>query len=369
PSCGPGGACGGRPCAASTCHSSPGRKCGVSWWSCTRRSISSSSASRRSSSGSASLMRGSVSAGAPSPPPVGGAPLPGGRPPPPPGGGAPPGSRRHDPLAPAGRAAGTRGLTHGHRGLASDLLLALRLVGQHVALVEPHLHADATGGGAGLAEPVVDVGPQRVPGDPALAVALGAGHLGAAQAAGALHLDALGPVLLRVLHGPLHGPPEGDPGGQLVGHALGDQGGVELGLLDLLDVELHLGVAGDLGQPAPQAVGLAAPAPDDDARAGRVHVDPHAVAGALDLDPADGGVGQLAHQVVADLPVLDDCVPVLLAGGQPPRLPVGGDAEPEPIGIDLLAHGYFFSSASGSTSSSSAVDSSSSFSAAPSLPT
>ena len=122
---------------------------------------------------------------------------------------------------------------------------------------------------------------------PALAVPLGAGHLGAAEAAGALHPDALGAGLLRGLHGPLHGPAEADAAGQLVGDALGDEGGVELGLLDLLDVELDLGVAGDLGQLGAQAVGLGAAAADDDARAGGVDVDAQAVAGALDLDAAD----------------------------------------------------------------------------------
>src|SRR5262245_51548103 len=71
---------------------------------------------------------------------------------------AAPGGGRHDPLAAGGGlAAGTRGLAHGHGGLAGDLLLGQRLVGQDVALVEPHLHADAAGGGAGLAEAVVDV--------------------------------------------------------------------------------------------------------------------------------------------------------------------------------------------------------------------
>src|SRR5262245_581419 len=135
---------------------------------------------------------------------------------------ATPGGGGHDPLA-TGLAAGTRGLAHGHGGLAGDLLLALGLVGQHVALVEPHLHADATGGGAGLTEAVVDVGPQRVTRDPTLPVALGARHLGAAEATGALHLDALRPGLLGVLHGALHGPAERDTGGELVGHALGDQ--------------------------------------------------------------------------------------------------------------------------------------------------
>jgi hypothetical protein len=51
-------------------------------------------------------------------------------------------------------------------------------------------------------------------------------------------LHAQGAGLLHRLDGSLHGTPEGDPAGQLVADALGDQGGVELGLLDLLDVEL-----------------------------------------------------------------------------------------------------------------------------------
>ena len=211
-----------------------------------------------------------------------------------------------------GRLAG--GLAGGHGGLLGDLVLGGGLVGEDVAPVDPDLHADAAGGGAGLAEAVVDVGPQRVQGHPALAVPLGAAHLGAAEATRALHPDAEGAGLLGVLDGPLHGPAEGDAAGELVGDALGDQGGVELGLLDLLDVELDLVVAGDLGEAAAEAVGLGATAADDDAGAGGVDVDPQAVAGALDLDPADRGVRQLGHEVVADLPVLDDVVAVLLVG-------------------------------------------------------
>src|SRR5205085_2381766 len=141
---------------------------------------------------------------------------------------------------------------------------------EDVALVDPHLHADATERRAGLAEPVVDVGPQRVQRHATLAVPLAAGHLRAAQAPGALHADALRPRLLRRLHGPLHGPPEADPVGELIGHALGDEGGVELGLLDLLDVELDLGIAGDAGEAFTEAVGLGPPATDDDAGPGGV---------------------------------------------------------------------------------------------------
>src|SRR5206468_667296 len=65
-----------------------------------------------------------------------------------------------------------RGLAHGHRRFARDLVFGRGLVRKDVALVDPHLHADAAEGGAGLAEPVVDVGPQRVKGDPAFAVPL-----------------------------------------------------------------------------------------------------------------------------------------------------------------------------------------------------
>ena len=165
-----------------------------------------------------------------------------------------------------------------------------------------------------------------------------------------LHPDAEGPGLLGVLHGPLHGPAEGDAVGQLVGDALGDQGGVELGLLDLLDVQLHLGVAGDLGEPGAQLVGLGAAATDDDARPGGVDVDPHPVTGALDLDAADGRLREQLHDVVADLPVLGEVVDVLLVG-EPAALPVGGDAEPEAVRIDLLTHQASLFSSSGFSSS------------------
>src|SRR5205823_4281228 len=89
-------------------------------------------------------------------------------------------------LGPAPAAAGgddaagtalTRRLAHRHGRLAADLVLGGGLVGQDVALVDPHFHADAAERRAGLAEAIVDVGPQRVQRHPALAVPLGTGHL------------------------------------------------------------------------------------------------------------------------------------------------------------------------------------------------
>src|SRR5580700_1984808 len=83
------------------------------------------------------------------------------------------------------------------RGL---LRLAAGPAGGRLALVDPDLHADPAEGRAGLVEAVVDVRAQRVQRHPALAVELRARHLRAAEAARALHPDALG----AALHGGLH---------------------------------------------------------------------------------------------------------------------------------------------------------------------
>src|SRR4029077_2916222 len=100
--------------------------------------------------------------------------------------------------------------------------------------------------------------------------------------------------------------------GELVGDALREQHRVDLGLLDLLNVELDLWVPADLAQSFAQALGLRAAATDDDARARGPHVDAQPIAGALDLDAAHRGALELALQVVADLPVLDQLFAVFL---------------------------------------------------------
>src|SRR6478736_3713113 len=260
-----------------------------------------------------------------------------------------------------------RGLADGHRRFLLDLVLGRRLVGEDLTLVDPHLHTDATERGLGLGVAVVDVGAQRVQRDATFAVPLLARHLCATEAAAALHADALGAGLHRGLHRALHGATEGDAAGELVGDTLRDEGGVELGLLDLLDVEVDLRVARDLEQPGAQAVGLRTTTADHDARTRGVHVDAETVARALDLDPAHRGALELTLEVVADLPVLDEAVAVLRVLGEPPRLPVGGDAQAEPVRVDLLSH-YFEpfspasvlpSSAESSSDSSSAGSSSS----------
>src|SRR4029079_12349742 len=168
---------------------------------------------------------------------------------------------------------------------------------------------------------------------------LRARHLGAVEATRALDPDALGTGAHRGLHGLLHGTAELDATGELLRDTLGDQLRVDLGLLDLEDVQLHL-LAGELLELAADAVGLGATATDHDARAGGVDVHPHPVTGALDLDLGDTGPLHPLGQELADRDVLTDVGLVQLVG-VPPALVVGGDAETEPVRVDLLAHQAF----------------------------
>src|SRR5690606_6151135 len=110
---------------------------------------------------------------------------------------------------------------------------------QRVALVDPHLHADDAVCGERLRGAVVDVGTQRVQRHAPLAIPLAARDLGAVEAARAHDLDALGTEAHRVLHRALHRAAEHDPLLQLLRDRIGDQLRVDLGLADLLDVDVH----------------------------------------------------------------------------------------------------------------------------------
>jgi hypothetical protein len=175
-----------------------------------------------------------------------------------------------------------------------------------------------------------------VQGHAALAIPLGAGHLGTAEAAGALHPDALGATLHGRVDRAAHRPAERDAAGELLGHALGDQLGVGLGPLHFEDVEGDL-LVGDFVEVGADLVGLDAAAADDHAGPGGVDVDPHPVAGALDLHAADAGVRQAALEVPPDGDVLVQVALIVLVS-EPAGLPVRGDPEPEPVWVDLLSH-------------------------------
>src|SRR4051794_2706748 len=181
------------------------------------------------------------------------------------------------------------------RGLRGLLLARHDLV----TLVDPDLDADAAERGPGLVEAEVDVGAQRVQRDATLAVELRARHLRAAEATRALHPDALGAGLGRALHRLAHRAPERDTARELLGDALRDELGLDLGVLDLEDVQLHL-LAGQLLEVAADAVGLGAAPADDDARTSGVDVHADAVTGALDLHLGDARALHAARHHPAD---------------------------------------------------------------------
>src|SRR6266545_2367036 len=246
------------------------------------------------------------------------------------------GRARLRPAAAAVAAATATATVAGARAGARPLGLLLLAGGQHVAPVDPDLHTDLTEGGAALRQTVVDVGPQGVQGHAALAIPLGAGHLGTAQPAGALHPDALGAALHGRVDRPAHRPAERDPAGELLRDALRDQLGVGFGALDLEDVEGDL-LMRDLVEVGANLVGLGAAAADDHTRPRGVDVHPHPVAGALDLDPGDPRVRQAALEVPPDGDVLVQVALVVLVS-EPTGFPVRGDPEPEAVRVDLLSH-------------------------------
>src|SRR6185295_17277656 len=114
--------------------------------------------------------------------------------------------------------------------------------GLHVAAVDPDLDANAAVGRVRVDLAVADVRSERAEGDATLAVPLAPAHLCAAEAARDHDLHALRPGLHRALDGLLHRLLERDAAAQLAGDVHGHEVSVELGLADLLDLQLDLAV-------------------------------------------------------------------------------------------------------------------------------
>src|SRR5262249_54091564 len=106
---------------------------------------------------------------------------------------------------------------------------ALRpLAGQHLALEDPHLHADHAKGGMGLGQPIIDVRADGVERPPPVAVPLPAGDLRSPKPAGAGDADPVGAQAQGRGDGLLHGAAEGHPLLELEGDVLGHELGVQL---------------------------------------------------------------------------------------------------------------------------------------------
>src|SRR6266436_545718 len=189
-------------------------------------------------------------------------------------------------------------------GISMRSPLGLRRRGaKHLALEDPDLHADRPVRRVGGGQAVVDVGPDRVQRHPAVAVPLAARDLAAAQPARAGDADAVGAEPERGRHRLLHRPPEGHALLQLQRDVLGHELRVQLGVDDLLDVEVDLLPRARL-ELVLQLLHLGALAADDDAGPRGEDGDPRAVRRALDVDLRDAGVVELVLDEAPDLDVL-----------------------------------------------------------------
>src|SRR5438876_144883 len=225
----------------------------------------------------------------------------------------------------------TRGVPSGFR----------RRGAQHFALEDPDLDADRPVRRVGGREPVVDVRADRMERHAAVAVPLLARDLAAAQPPRARDPDAVGAQAQRGGDRLLHGAAERDTLLELERHVLRHELGVELGVDDLLNVEIDL-LARPRLQLVLQLLHLRALPADDDARPGRRDRDPRPVGRALDVDLGDTRVIELILDVAPDLHVLVQQICVALRR-EPAGAPRPRRTESEADRMRLLAHPYVFS--------------------------
>src|SRR6185503_3611967 len=205
-----------------------------------------------------------------------------------------------------------------------------------LTLEDPHLHTDGAEGGLRRGGGVVDIRSQRVERHATLVVAFDARDLRAAKPAAALDLDALRAHAHRALHRALHGATERDALRQLARDVVGDQLRVELGTLDLLDVDADF-LAGEVRQLVAQLVDFSALLADHDTRTTRVQRDHHLAGLPLDDDVGDRGMAKARLEILAqELVFLEQrrqLAPRVVAGP-----PVLADAESEADRMSFLSH-------------------------------
>src|SRR6266571_697242 len=189
---------------------------------------------------------------------------------------------------------------------------------EHFALEDPDLHAHRARGRVRRREAVVDVGADRVQRHTPVPIPLAARDLRPAEAPGAGDADAVGAEPEGGRDRLLHRAPERHALLELERDVLGDELRVELGVDDLLDVEVDLLARARL-KLVLELLDLRALAADDDSRARGEDRDPRAVGRALDVDARDPRVVELVLDEASDLHVLVQERRVVLPGPWPPR--------------------------------------------------
>src|SRR5688500_5507864 len=191
-----------------------------------------------------------------------------------------------------GRAA-SGGLLRGGRCLG--LLHRRRLRLKDLALEDPHLDADYAIGGARLRESVIDFGAEGVQRDAALAVPLRTRDLRAVEATRHPYLHAQRAAAHRVHDGALHRAAEHHAALDLLRDPFGDELRIDFGLADLRDVDTHVGDghAHHLRDLETQPFDVLTLLADHDTRTRGLDRDVCLAGGALDVNAAHRGLGQL----------------------------------------------------------------------------
>ncbi len=124
---------------------------------------------------------------------------------------------------------------------------------------------------------------------------------------------------------------------KLAGDVQRHEAGVEVRLVDLLDLHLDL-LAGHFLEALAQLLHALALAPDDDAGLGGEQRDLDLVGVALDLNPGDTGPFRLFFDEAADLEVFLKQLAVTVTLSKPTSGPVAIDLQPEPYRMNLPSH-------------------------------
>src|SRR6185437_14093987 len=134
---------------------------------------------------------------------------------------------------------------------------------------------------------------------------------------------------------------ERDAAFQLLGDILGHQLGVDFRLADFDDVQMDF-IIREFLNVALQLLDVGALLADHHAGTGRMDRHAALLVRALDHDTADTGGLELVAQILADLDVFLQELPILLLARVPARVPGPVDAQTQAGRIDLLTH-YEFS--------------------------